>query len=142
MIKLTSVKSKEEEKAVIEFLENYFLRNNFDTNGLTYMMIEDNKLVGVCGVDIEGYFNELKYVIVSEKRRGLNYGEALLRSVMFNMEDMGYFQIFYQDKNDYLLKKGFSETNESNGEKTFSLKCDIPYIMNKKCCNGAGSNGI
>ena len=56
MIKLTSVKSKEEEKAVIEFLENYFLRNNFDTNGLTYMMIEDNKLVGVCGVDIETCF--------------------------------------------------------------------------------------
>ena len=103
------------------------------SKGIIYILIDNGIIIGVGKIGLGYDYSILEYIVVKEEYRGSNLGDALLRSLLFKAESIGMKKMFYYDKNDYLLKKGFTY---SEGKQTgsYQLFLIIQDFFNKGCC--------
>lgn len=102
------------------------------SQGLIYILIEEDEYAGIGKIDVENGYGVLKYIFVREKYRGFNYGEALLRAMLFKLNVMDINVVFYREYNKYLINKGF-ELNKKNLIVHYSLSLSINSFF-KDCC--------
>lgn len=117
-----------------EHIEDYIF------HGLVFVLIEGNEYAGVGKIDVEDGYGILKYVVVREKHRGQNYGEALLRALLFKLNTMDIKMVFYRKYDRYLIDKGFKHTKQALGI-PYSLSLSIDSFLDN-CCSYGDNNEI
>ncbi|WP_425448673.1 GNAT family N-acetyltransferase [Dethiothermospora halolimnae] len=130
----------EDTKEVLEIIEKGLYSNS--NSDVIYIIKDNNEINGVCGISSYNDFGTLDYIIIKEKFRGKDLGDGLIRATFNYCLRKGLLQIYFLGYSEYLLKKGFMETNEekidfnvSNSTKNNKiLICDLPDFFSKKCC--------
>ncbi|NMB27149.1 MAG: GNAT family N-acetyltransferase [Tissierellia bacterium] len=131
MIALRKI-NKEEYLKAKSILEKENIKDDL-LKGIVYVFIDNNIIIGVGKIRLEGDYGVLEYVIIEEEYRGLNLGDALLRSLLFKAESIGIKKIFYYNMNDYLFKKGFKYGEEETG--SYKMFLNIEDFFSKGCCS-------
>lgn len=104
---------------------------DLDLEGLIYVVIDNDELIGVSKVEKEDEKFILKYLVIKHDRRGDNLGEALLRALVSKLDNQGVDRIYYKYNSDYLINKGFY-LNENN-----RLELNIVKFFKNGCeCSG------
>lgn len=108
-------------------------------HGIIYILENKDEIIGIGKIFLKDEYGILKYIIVKEKFRGFNYGDSILRGMLFKCQTMGINNICYYDNNSYLIKKSFTNNREysSNG---YRLHLKIDDFFNKSSCGG--KNGL
>ncbi|OZV12802.1 hypothetical protein CIW83_07890 [Tissierella sp. P1] len=106
---------------------------NLDLDGIVYVVLDDNDLVGVGKVKPRGETWTLEYLIIREDKRNQNLGDALLRAILNKLFNQGVKNVYYRTNNTYLIKKGFILVDNSQ------LELNIPEFF-KKGCDGCGGH--
>ena len=124
--------NREEYSEVKPILEREDIKDDL-SKGIVYILIDNGIIIGVGKIRLEYDYSVLEYIVVKEEYRGLNFGDALLRSLSFKVESIGMKKMFYYNRNAYLLKKGFTY---SKGKQTdsYQLFITIQDFFNKGCC--------
>ena len=105
--------------------------SDLELNENIVVVVEDNILLGICKVEIEGTNSWLKYLIIEESSRGKFLGDGLLRTVLNKLDLQGIRKIFYDKSDLYLIQKGFSKNEEGR------LELNIPEFFTVGCkCSG------
>lgn len=131
------VKSIEEEQIADKILKQYDIEDvqNFDST--KYVLIVDDKLVGVSKVDFHGSIGVLKYLVIDKNEVGDDLGDALIRAI-FNYCIMNNIEkIYYPNINSYLSKVGFIEKENSldiDGEnRIFAIELELEPFFSSPC---------
>jgi len=80
---------------------------DLELEGLVYVVLDGNDLIGITKAEKNDVIYELKYLVIKHERRGENLGDALLRALVSKLDNQGVEIVFFIEKNDYLIKKGF-----------------------------------
>ena len=102
-----------------------------EDNNIVYILSEDDKIVGVSGVEKYDTYGILKYIVVSEDYRGQKFGDGLLRSAFNYCLRNEIKDIYYHEKNSFLISIGFKSVLLSAVPKIIKEK--IPYDEIIKC---------
>lgn len=116
-----------EVEEIKEILKNEGIRDLI-FEGIIYVVIDNDSLVGV-GKAIETNNKwMLKYLVIRKERRNQGFGDALLRAILNKLRNQGISVIFCRLNNPYLIKKGFIVNDEKelelNIENFFSIGCN------------------
>ena len=126
-----------------EILKQYDMKDEFKLNSVKYLLIIEDRIVGLSKVEYYENIGILKYVAISKDAVGDNLGDALLRSIFNYCLNNKIEKVYYPELNPYLLKKGFKESNNSfdiEGKKEeFLLEIDLDAFFTAPC---QGSKGI
>ncbi len=109
---------------------------DFNLDGIIYVLLEDNKILGVGKTSLEKDKYFLKYLIIKEEERRNGLGDGLIRAILYKLQNNNIDKLYFKGNNKFLLSKGFK--NEIKNE--FYL--DIDSFFNSGCnCSGA-CNGV
>ena len=109
------------------------------SQGIIYIINNGDCIMGVSKIIIKDNYGILKYVVVKEKFRGLDYWDSLLRRILFKGKSMGITKVYYHMYDSYLLKKGFTN-NKTSILVDHKLYTEVDNILNNTCCGG--TNGF
>ena len=131
MIVLREINKKEYEE-VKSILKEENIEDDL-SKGIIYILINNGILIGAGKIDIENNYWVLKYIIVKKDHRGSNFGDSILRSILFKAESINIEKIFFYNRNEYLLKKGFVYDEEKYIE-PYRLSLNVKDFFNRGCC--------
>lgn len=104
---------------------------DLNINGIIYVMVEDNNIIGVSKIEIENDIGNLKYLVIKENRRKQGLGNGLLRAILNKLDNQEIKKVYYKENNLYLMKFGF-DLNENN-----TLELVVPIFFSRGCqCSG------
>src|SRR5690554_6643012 len=106
MFTLRQIK-KEDYIEVESIIKNNRIEDNL-SQGITYILKDNNDMIGVGKIILRDDYGILKYIFVKEDCRGYNYGDAILRGLLYKCQSIGVNKIFSYKDDAYLLKKGFT----------------------------------
>ncbi|GFN35415.1 GNAT family N-acetyltransferase [Tepidimicrobium xylanilyticum] len=129
MITLTQI-DKEDIDAVNTVLVDNKIKDDL-TEGIIYVLRSRQNIIGVGKVSIVESYGILKYIVVNETYRGSNYGESILRGLLFKCQSMGINKVYYHNYDIYLEKIGFKHNDSLKEE--FPLILKINDFFNKSC---------
>lgn len=86
---------------------------DLELNENIVVLVENNIVLGICKVDVENSNSVLHYLIIKENSRGENLGDGLLRTVLNRLHLQNIKKIYYNNLDLYLIKKGFTNKDES-----------------------------
>lgn len=132
MLILREYKPEESEK-IKDILLQEDIRD-LTIQGLIYVILENNEIIGISKVDNEDDNYILKYIVIKNDKRGQNFGDALFRALLSRLDNQDIDKIYYKVSNDYLLRKGFF-INEKN-----QLELDITSFFKEGCKCSGGCN--
>lgn len=127
-----SLMGKDDCDAVINILVDNGIEDDL-TDGIIYVLKDRSDIMGVGKISNMGNYGVLKYIIVDKKFRGFNYGESILRGLLFKCRSLEISKVYYRNHDDYLLKVGFISNIESSSN-NYSLVLDINDFFNNSCC--------
>lgn len=130
---------REYKKNDLEDIKDILFKENvmdFNINGIIYVLLEDNKILGVGKTSLEKDKYFLKYLIIKEEERRNGLGDGLIRAILYKLQNNNIDKLYFKGNNKFLLSKGFK--NEIKNE----LYLDIDSFFNSGCnCSGA-CNGV
>lgn len=136
------VKSENEEKIADKILEQYNIEDVVNYNSAKYVLIVDDKLVGVSKVDFHENIGVLKYLVIDKKEVGDDLGDALIRAVLNYAIMNGIDKVYYPTVDSYLTRLGFIEKKNSlniDGEnKEFLLELELEPFFAAPCKSSKG----
>ncbi|MBU5437585.1 GNAT family N-acetyltransferase [Tissierella sp. MSJ-40] len=103
--------------------------NNITNNDIIYVMYDNERIIGAAKATIVKDYGIFDYLLIIKDQRGSNLGDGLLRALLNKLNSIGIKQIFYSSENNYLLKKGFEYSIDSN----LKLQIHIPTFLNRSC---------
>ena len=85
----------------LEVSRRYITEALKDSDGLLYILLKEDQVIGVCTVDLSGNSNYLYGLAVAEAYRGQGYGSYLAKSVVNHLikHNDKFFQIAVEDDN-------------------------------------------
>ncbi|NLK44661.1 MAG: GNAT family N-acetyltransferase [Tissierellia bacterium] len=102
--------------------------NDRDTDGIIYVVIEDEEVRGIGKVKEKDYKWFLEYLVIKKEMRGKRLGDGLLRVLSNMLLKKGVVRLYCRQENDFLIKKGFNKKDDNyfelNIEELFEHKCD------------------
>lgn len=112
-----------------------------ENNNIIYILSENDKIVGVSRVEKHDTYGILKYIIVSEGYRGQKFGDGLLRSAFNYCLRNGIKDIYYHEKNSFLISIGFKSILPNTTPKIIKekipydeiIKCNLEEFFSKNC---------
>lgn len=112
-----------------------------EDDNIVYILSEDDKIVGVSRVEKYDTYGILKYIVVSEDYRGQKFGDGLLRSAFNYCLRNGIKNIYYHEKNSFLISIGFKSVLPSAAPKIIKekipydeiIKCDLEEFFSRNC---------
>lgn len=142
MIVIRKVRNDEENKKILEMLNEYRIINNMNIGSITYVLEDNGEIIGGCNFYIINRQVILNFLIIDRNRRGENLGDGLLRAVLNYCSKNEVEKAYFIQESDYLVKKGFSKVREINEdlasiiEKNMNsiLICDVEEFFRKGCC--------
>lgn len=130
---------REYKKNDLEDIKDILSKENvmdFNLDGIIYVLLEDNKILGVGKTSLEKDKYFLKYLIIKEEERKNGLGDGLIRAILYKLQNNNIDKLYFKGNNKFLLSKGFK--NEIKNE----LYLDIDSFFNSGCnCSGA-CNGV
>ena len=103
------------------------------SQGIVYVLIKDDKVIGISKMRINNGYGILDYIVLKKENRGLDYGDGLLRAVLFKAKAIGIEEVYYAKYHQYLIKKGFNYTEDSSNI-PYELSLNINNFFNNCCC--------
>lgn len=134
MIVLRKYKVDEVEKIKDILLEEKL--DDLDLDGIVFVVIQDDEIVGVSKVSEDDGKWILNYLVISKVHRGSNLGDSLLRAILNKLANLEIEQVYFKSPNHYLMSRGFQQIDN----KVFGL--NIRDFFSKKCKGCDGSNVI
>jgi len=117
---------------IISFFNDNNINENIEKEQILYLLEENNRIKGYCKISM----NDLKWILesifIDEDSRGEDLGDGLLRATFNFCFRRGISEIYYPDKNEYLLKKGFTEIIRED-KADMELLCNLELFFNKGC---------
>ena len=101
--------------------------------GIVYVLIEGNRVIGISKMRIKDKYGILDYIVIKEENRGFDYGDGLLRAVLFKANAMGIKEVYCAKHHQYLIKKGFHYSGDSSNT-PYELSLNIDNFFNNCCC--------
>ena len=142
MILSRKPRDEKEDKLSNEILKQYDISDEFKLNSVKYLLIVDERIVGVSKVEYNNNIGVLKYIVISKDETGDNLGDALLRSIFNYCINNNIDKIYYKCMDKYLLKIGFTENKnclEFEDEKQeFLLELDLEKFFASPCKSSKG----
>ncbi|CCQ92664.1 hypothetical protein CULT_1050005 [[Clostridium] ultunense Esp] len=108
-------------------------------DGIVYILENKDEIIGIGKIFLKDSYGILKYIAVEDKFRGFNYGDSILRGMLFKCQAMGINNIYYCDNSSYLIKKGFIH-NRQYFSNEYKLYLKINDFFTKYCCGD--KNGV
>ncbi|MBU5311081.1 GNAT family N-acetyltransferase [Tissierella carlieri] len=108
---------------------------DLNLDGIVYVVLDDNDLVGVGKVRLRDEKWTLEYLIIREDKRNQSLGDALLRAILNKLFNQGIENVYYRTNSTYLIKKGFILGGNQ-------LELNIPEFFNKGCKGCGGRNEL
>ena len=131
------VKSIEEEQIADKILKQYDIEDVQNFESTKYVLIVDEKLVGVSKVDFHGNIGVLKYLVIDKNEVGDDLGDALIRAIFNYCIVNNIDKIYYPTVNSYLSKVGFIEKEnylDIDGEnKKFAVELELEPFFSAPC---------
>lgn len=126
---------KDDLKDINFILEKENIKNsNFD--GIIYVVLDNNNLIGVAKVELEDNKHFLKFMVIKKEERSKGFGDALLRAILFKLDNSNINKLHFKGQDEYLSKKGFKKETEE------SLFIDIKDFFANSCNNCGESCGL
>ena len=136
------VKSENEERIADEILKQYDIEDVVNYNSAKYVLIVDDKLVGVSKVDFHENIGVLKYLVIDKKEVGDDLGDALIRAVLNYAIVNGIDKVYYPTVDSYLTRLGFVEKENClkiDGEdRKFLLELELEPFFSAPCKSSQG----
>lgn len=120
-----------DENLIKDFIKEFEIPYKKSEGAIIYGGFDGDNLFGLCKIDIETDHGTLDYLIISPRYKGDNLGDALLRSTLNKLDNMGIKEVIYLFLDDYLIKKGFVRREKD-------LYITLPDFFNKSCKNCGG----
>lgn len=122
----------------IEDIKQLLISENIqdvEINGMIFIMIEDEDIIGVCKIEIENHSGNLKYLVIKEGKRKQNLGDGLLRGILNKLDNQDIKKVYYKENNTYFIKRGFNLNQDNkielNISEFFSGGCKCPGECNE-----------
>lgn len=131
MIILREVNAEEYEEVTL-ILKKEGIEDN-PSNGIVYILADNDNILGVGKIKLKDEYGILEYIVVKDEYRGLNFGDSILRSLLFKLESIGIKEVYYWDKEEYLLSKGF-KYNINKFKDSYRLYLNINDFFKKRLC--------
>lgn len=104
---------------------------DLNLEGIINVVLDNEKLIGVGKVKLEDDKYFLKYLIIKEEERNKGFGDALIRAILYKLENRNVNKLYFNGNDDYLFKKGFKREIKE------TLSIDIKTFFNDPCnCSG------
>lgn len=129
MICFRKLKDEDIEK-IQEFLGNEKIYNLI-LEGIVYVVIENNEIVGIGKVVEKSSKWFLDFIIIKSNMRRNGLGDGLLRVLSNNLLNKGIDKLYYHEENEYLRKKGFMKKGN-----LFELKLKDMFQHNCRASGG------
>lgn len=125
----------EDFKRVKEILKQENIKD-INLDGIIYVALDNNKLVGVGKAQLEDSKYFLKYLIIEKDERNKGFGDGLIRAIFNKLEKKNVNIVYFKGTDKYLLKKGFEKYFEENLTVDI-LSIDMKNFFNEACnCSG------
>lgn len=121
-----------EYKEVNSILKKENIMDNLD-DGIIYTLKDNEVIIGVGKIKFNFNYATLKYIIIKKEYRGDDLGDGLLRTLLFKAETSGIKKVFYADKDNYLIKKGFTQNTDEHMN-SYKLHLKTWEFFNRGCC--------
>lgn len=104
---------------------------DLNLEGIVYVVLDDKNLIGVGKVQLEDCKCFLRYLVIKKEERKKGYGDALLRAILYKLENNNIKKLYFKGNSEYLLKKDFK--NKTKG----ILSINISEFFTNSCnCSG------
>lgn len=124
-------KEVSDENLIKEFIKEFDIPFKRSEGAIIYGGFDGDVLFGLCKINISNDHGILDYLIISNSFTGDNLGDALLRTILNKLDNMGIKEVIYLFLDDYLIKKGFVKREKD-------LYIALPDFFNKTCTNCGG----
>lgn len=109
---------------------------DLELDGIVYVFIENDNLIGAAKAINEYDKWILKYLVIRENNRGENLGDSLLRAILNNIFNQGIKEVYFMSENPYLVSKGFILLNDNE------IVIELDGFFNKGCNCYGGFNEL
>lgn len=120
-----------DENLIKDFIKEFEIPYKKSQGAIIFGGFDGDILFGLCKINIDKDHGILDYLVISNNYTGDNLGDALLRSTLNKLDNMGIKEVIYLFLDDYLLKKGFVKREKD-------LYITLPDFFNKSCKNCGG----
>lgn len=140
MIVVRMTKNDDENKKILEMFKGCgFINNN--TSSLSYVLEENNQIVGGCNFNIINSNAILNFLVIDKNRRKENLGDGLLRAVLNYFSRSKIEKVYFIGESDYFIKNGFSKVKQIDEDLASKievnsdtiLECDVEIFFDKGC---------
>ncbi|AFS78439.1 GCN5-like N-acetyltransferase [Gottschalkia acidurici 9a] len=142
MIIARKINSEKEEEVLKNILRQYNINDEHKDNDVTYILLLDDKIVGVCKLTCYHDIGILKYIVIDKKETGQDLGDALLRSALNYCFRNNISRVYYKTIDDYLIKKGFEKNKNYlknvEHEEEYLLEVNLERFFNRPCKSSGG----
>lgn len=123
------------ENLIKDFIKEFDIPYKKSERAIIYGGFDGDILFGLCKINLVKDHGVLDYLIISHSYKGDNLGDALLKSTLNKLDNMGIKEVIYLFLDDYLIKKGFVKREKD-------LYVALPGFFNKQCTNCGGKDEI
>ncbi|NLJ77812.1 MAG: hypothetical protein GX329_00455 [Tissierellia bacterium] len=102
-------------------------------DGIVYTLKDDETIIGAGKALLEPSYAVLEYIVIERGSRGMDLGDAILRSLLLKLNNLGIYDIFYPHCDAYLIQKGFRD-NHIEDMARYELHLNIPSFFYGNCC--------
>lgn len=131
MLVLREIESKEFNKVKV-ILEKENIEDDL-TNGVIYILTDGNCIMGIGKLVFQNEYGILRYIVIKEEYRGFDFGDSMLRSLIFKAQSLGIKEIYHAHNEKYLLKKGFKD-NKMRTMNDYKLHLNTDEFFQCKRC--------
>ncbi len=143
MLVARRLKHKDINNKVNELLGFHKVKLDSDENNITYILEDNDRIIGICQAEKYMYEGVLKYLLINTMDRGNNLGDGLLKATLNYLFVNGIEKVYFEKCNNYLIKKGFKVTNNSKEIKEAKhikvndkfLVCQLNNFFKQCSCN-------
>ncbi|NLV88596.1 MAG: GNAT family N-acetyltransferase [Tissierellia bacterium] len=104
---------------------------NMQIEGIIYVAIEDEEIIGVGKAKEDNQKWFLEYIVVKKEMRGKGLGDGLLRVISNSLFKKGIDRLYSQEKSEFLVNKGFIKD-----ENLYKLNIEELFEHNCNNCGG------
>lgn len=117
---------------VINILKFHRLEDDL-SQGIIYILENENEIIGVGKILLKDDYGIFKYIFVKDDYQGFDFGDSILRGMLFKCQSLGVKNVYYWDYNSYLIKKGFKYKDKVTFD-NYHLYLKVNDFFKKSCC--------
>lgn len=110
--------------------------DDLELDGIIYVVLEDDMLIGSSKVIEEDGKWILQYIVIKEEFRRQNLGDGLLRAILNKLVNQGIKDVYFKANDPFLISRGFIILENDE------IMLDLENFFNKGCKGCEGFNEL